>query len=180
MKNPGANSIFFDNLVSICQKSNVPLEQLPKIFASYQVFSDYILQDKFITFLEDESTLITRPAQSTSSLTSMQTDILSKFVQSLQGRRTQATPPFSTGDYSANSYSTERKLLSYYWIFVQKYNPPGFNSTQIRVSAFLKIIAECNLSMNNDDFLDALFAFFGKPLESLDFNQFAHFVQTFA
>ena len=180
LKKKNSSSLFFDDLLPICYKSKIPIEQLHNIFQSYQVYADYILPEKFVTFLEDESTLITRSTQSSSSLTSMQKDILSKFIQSIQGRRTQATPPFTTGDYSANSYSTERKLLSYLWIFIQKYNPPGSNSSEIRVSAFLKLIKEMNLSIDFDAFLDALFAFFNGPLEQLDFTQFARFVDQFA
>ena len=174
IKKDDAQMVFFSDLYPFCEKANIPIDQVKKIFASYQIFTDHISLAHFVVFLQDEY-FPASGLEIPSNLTGSQKDILSQFIQAFQCRRTQATPPFSA-DSAAQPLSSEPSLISQQWILILKYNPPNSDPSKVRIAAFLKFKDEMNLSFSFDDFLDAIFAFFDAKVDSLTFGQFARLI----
>lgn len=179
MKKENEYVLFFEDLFEICQGANIPFNELKNIFASYQIFSKHLSKKNFIKFMEDEySPMTTSPLPNT--LTKEQKEILQCFVHVLLERRTQASPPSNKNLVYVHSLSSEKMLFSQHWIFAIKYNPPGSDDSRVRLAAFLKMIDEMNLPFSFDDFIDAIFNFFGQKIDSFDYDQFTRFIETFS
>ncbi|OHT16831.1 hypothetical protein TRFO_12916 [Tritrichomonas foetus] len=163
--------ITFNELVPYCQRAKIPVEKLTDIFSLYEVFKKKISPKKFINFLEDEVTCKTLEVNLNPKLTDAQIKILTEFAEGIKNHRTTAISLDST---------TERSLISNMWIFVVRYNPANSNEKYVRLASLCRIAAEINLSFSTEDFIEAVFTFFDKRIDQLDFTQFVQLMQAFS
>lgn len=148
-----------DDLVPFCEAVNIPKEKLPMLLEPYGITERQISQTNWRKFYENEfcSTQPVLPIPQT--LTKDQVRILSKFAEKIRLR---------TDSTIANQ-----------WMFVISRNPSGSPDGRVRISAFCRLVDELDLAFNNTALIDAMLAFFGRKTDSLDFNEFAVFMQTF-
>lgn len=165
--------LFFENLYPLCELLEIPINFLPSIFASYRVSSNRISEEKFINFLEDEVTCKAIPIKLPPNITDEQIAILSKLANSIRTRRTQAAPSKKAG------LCSERPSYSQQWIYLSRLNHGTSDSAKIRVSSLLHFAADMNLSFPPEQLLDAIFIFFEKKIDTIDFEQFTHLMETF-
>ena len=171
IKKPELPYITFEELRPYCKRANIPFEKLTDIFSLYEVFKKKICSKKFVNFLEDEVTCKTLEANLNPNLTDDQIQILTEFAESIKNHRTTAI---------ADEKLSERSLISNMWIFVVRYNPNITNTKYVRLATLCRISDDLNLSFTTEDFIEAVFTFFGARMDQLDFTQFVRLMQTFA
>jgi hypothetical protein len=159
LKGPFAANLTQSDLIPFCQAVNIPLAKLPLILAPYGIATENISRKHWLAFYGDEfcSTIPEMPIPD--SLTPIQVEVLRQFTAAIRARC--------------------NRTLADQWNFVVIRNPTGAHPAQIRLSAFCRLIAELSLALEQTILIDAVLCFFKKKLESLDFVQFALFMQTF-
>lgn len=173
IKSPNLPDLFFENLYPYCESLEIPVNFLSNIFASYKVSSNRISEEKFINFLEDEVTCKAIPNKLPPNITDEQIAILAKLANSIRTHRTQATPSKKAG------LCSERPSYSQQWIYLSRLNHGTSGSAKIRISSLLHFAADMNLSFAPEKLLDAIFTFFEKKIDTIDFEQFTHLMETF-
>ena len=165
--------IFFDDLESYCNSALINSKLLPDIFSCYNVSSPRVKKDRFIKFLADGVGTCDFQPEVPSSLSEEQVAILDRFCKTLKSRKTQGLPVFPCSGVS------ERSSLSNLWTSLCRMSPQREKLTHVRLAALCQIASELNMSFTSEEFLDALFNFFGTTLDAIDFQQFAHLMETF-
>lgn len=173
LKSSELPDLFFENLYPFCDFLEIPIKSLPNIFASYRVSSNRISEEKFINFLEDEVTCKAIPKKLPANITDEQIAILAKLANSIRTRRTQAEPSKKAG------LSSERSSYSQQWIYLSRLNNGPSESSKIRIASLLHFAADMNYSFSSEELLDAIFTFFEKKMDTIDFEQFTHLMETF-
>lgn len=171
IKSPDLPFITFEDLRPYCERAKIPFEKLTDIFSLYEVFKKKISPKKFVSFLEDEVTCKTLEPNLNPNLTEDQINILTEFAEAIKNHRTTAI---------SDETLSERSLISNMWIFVIRYNPNITNTKYVRLATLCRIANDLNLSFTTDEFIDAVFTFFGIRIDQLDFTQFVKLMQTFA
>lgn len=173
LKSPNLPDLFFENLFPICESIEIPTSSLPNIFIPYRIFSNRISEERFINFLEDEVTCKSIPNKLPPNITDEQIAILSKLANAIRTHRTQATPSKKAG------LCSERPSYSQQWIYLTRLNYNKGENAKVRLSSLLHFAAEMNLSFSPEKLLDAIFTFFEKKFDSINFEQFTHLMETF-
>ena len=172
LKNPDLPCLFLADLQRFCEKGEIPVGIVPKILAPYRVYSNRISLSKFVSFLSDEVTCKLDENPLSNRVNDAHSQILTVFTDAIRSRRTQ-------GNTCYDERRTENLQLSSMWVFLIKLNPPGSSDKYVRLATLCKLVDYYNLSFSVEEFIDAVFAFFGEKLDKLDFEQFALLMQAF-
>jgi hypothetical protein len=172
LKDPSLPTLFLRDLEQFCTKAKIPVSALQGIFSSYQVFTHRLSEEKFTLFLQDEVTCKGPVVNLNPELTQDQIKGLVSFAAAVMNKRTQAY-------WTSNGLSSENLHTSNCWISLVKLNPPGSDEKYLRLAALCRFVDELDLGINVEDFISAVFLFFGKKIDHLDFNQFTQLLDAF-
>ena len=172
MKPQNQPEILFDDLKDLCDKLEIPFSALPEIFSTYGIYNKKLGEEKFIRFLEDEFSLKASHALP-KTINNEQAAILSKVITSIKTHKTQSATSSRVG------LSSERSSFSQTWIFLTRLSCNNGESSKLRVSALCHYADDYNMSFSCEELIDALFAFFGEPLDAIEFDQFTRLLETF-
>ena len=159
LKKKHLNYLTFKDLFNIIEKNKLDKKDLKLIFYPYGIKDEKISKKKWRSFYEDEfcSNVPSLPIPST--INKFQEKILDNFIESIKKR--------TNNDISSM------------WIYLMKFNPQGSNHDKLRLSGLCHLISELDLVVSPEDFLQSIFSFFNKPLDSLTFQEFVKISQTF-
>lgn len=147
----------FDDLSEICDAAEVPVQALAAIFAPYRVSTRRIAIDKFRSFLDDEVMCSGEEPAPVGTVTDAQAEILAAFTTAVRTR-----------------------WHSNVWVHLVRLNQAGTSDRYVRLATLCRLVDEYNLSFAIEDFIDAVFAFFGEKLDQVGYEQFAMLIQSFA
>ena len=149
-----------DDLIPFVEAAGIPKSQLSIILHPYGVGETFISSSAFKMFFEDEFRPSDPALPYPKELSQQQISILSRFAASIRSR-------------------VSNLLLSDQWTFICSFKPSGSNPCSVRLSALCHICKSLDLALDPHDLIQALFVFYGGPLEEINFNQFSLFMQTF-
>jgi hypothetical protein len=172
LKNPGMPVLVLSDLQQVCVGAKIPVSFLNGIFSSYNVFNSRISEEKFAAFLQDEVTCKGPTTILNPDLTKDQIQGLVAFVTAVKNRRTQAY-------WTQNGLSSERVHPSNIWVSLVKLNPQGSEAKFLRLATICRLVDDLDLGINVEDFIGAIFLFFGRKLERIDFDQFTQLIDAF-
>jgi hypothetical protein len=147
------------DLIPFCDSVKIPRDELPALLAPYGVSGSRVSRRSWKSFFENEFCAILPSLPVPPNLSPTQVGILRNFTSSIRAK-------------SAPTLQSQ-------WTLVAKRNPAGSHPCQMRLSALCHFVTELSLVMDPATLIDAILAFFGEPLESLDFGRFARLMQTF-
>jgi hypothetical protein len=150
--------IQMSDLESYCEKVLCPAATLDTIFAPYGVKEMVINKLQWISFLDDDFP-VWADGPPPQSLTERQFFIVSKFVTHLRTK-------FGG-------------TVQQRWQSVLARNPPNTLNTELKLSALCQLFVHSTLPFSVNEFVDALFVFFGGKIDSISFAQFGDFLRAF-
>jgi len=174
LRAPGQDCIRFADLAPYCCSATIPAAALPGIFSAYKVYVDRISEAKFINFLQDEVRFKLDQLPSSPNLSESQTAALRSFASIMKSRKTH--------DYRAGGPSQRGSTpyqLSYLWSYLTKLNSVQTDEKHVRVATLCRLAAELEIPVTAEEFIDALFAFYGRKLDQIDFNEFVRLMEAF-
>ena len=155
-----ATFLTFEDLKKYCALAKIPFESLGPMMAPYGARGvTYMSKKQFVSFFEDELYTSQPVFLLPKTVTAQQAKLLKHIVDSVKKR-------------------TEPKFYQM-WVFIIKYNPQGCDPNEIRVASICRMAVELEMVDNPKDVVAALFAFFGKKIEAINYDQFVMFVQMF-
>jgi hypothetical protein len=179
IKSPDSKRISFSDLHRFCESANIPISTLPGIFSSYKVFIGRMSEQKFVEFLRDEVTCKQDEPPLSPTLTDDQATLLTQFVAIVKSRKTRDYLPQVRKEGESPTLSGERYTLSATWSTLMRMNASQTSEKYIRVATLCRIAAEIELPTTTEGFIDALFAFYGRRLDQITFDEFAQLMETF-
>jgi hypothetical protein len=181
VKTPGENQIKFSDLDSYCAAAKVPTNALPGIFSAYRPFVARISEATFVKFLQDEVGFTSSECDPNPNLTDHQAAAIKSFVSIVKSRKTHnyhSTHPL-LGDTQRDSSVGARYQLSFIWNYLTRLNSLQTGENVVRVATLCRLAAEMELRTSAEDFIDALFAFYQRKLDQIDFNDFVQLMEAF-
>jgi hypothetical protein len=184
LKQPDLPVLFFFDLEPFCNSANIPVTSLPGIFSSYQIFNKRISEEKFTRFLADEVTCKDAPMRLNPELTKEQIKILVSLTTAIRNKKTRevASSTIMRGNparHAEPEMLSDPMMMSSMWLAMVKYNPAGAPENVLRLAALCRFLDGLDLGEPVEDFITAVFLFFGKKLDQLDFGQFADLMEAF-
>jgi hypothetical protein len=184
LKQPDLTVLLFSDLEPLCKTANIPVSTLPGIFASYQIFTKRISEEKFTRYLADEVTCKDPPLVLNPELTKDQINILITLTSSIRNRKTRevATSTVMRGNagrHAEPEVLSDPMMLSSMWLAMVKYNPMGATENVLRLAALCRYWDTLDLGAPIEEFITAVFLFFRKKLDQLDFQEFAELMESF-
>lgn len=151
--------VTFDDLIPLFAKAEIPTEKFNYIFDPYQIRNKLISAKQFKKFFEDEFSP-SAPQEDICGIVSDEHALILKVFASAIKARTAPQP-------------------SVRWAYMVSKNSPQFPSSSVRLACLCRLCDEYNLAFSTDDFIDAIFEFFGEKIDSLNFTQFSNLMSTF-
>jgi hypothetical protein len=177
VKAAGESQITFPDLEPYCASINVPVKTLPAIFSVYRPFVTRISEEVFVTFLQDEVRFTSTEREVNHNLTDDQATIIKSFVGIVKSRKTHEYHSGEPLGAKSQSLVGARYRLSFIWNYLPRLNPLHSGENVVRVATLCRLAAEMELPASTEDFIDALFAFFQRKLDQLNFNEFAQLME---
>jgi hypothetical protein len=178
IKSPEKKRIHFSDLERFCNSANIPPTSLPGIFSAYHVFINRMSVDRFTKFLRDEVICKEDVLPLSPTLLDHQISALNQFVYIVKSRKTRGYLPQIRE--SAHTVSFERFQLSTTWSALLKLNTGSPTISFIRLATMCRLAAEFELGISTEDFIDAIFAFYGRKLDQINFSEYAQLMEAFA
>lgn len=172
IKNPDLPALFSPDLEPFCKEIEMPVSLLPDVFSPYEIFNSRIKENNFIRFIEDEVTCESIEIQLPTNLKDEQIAIINKFANALRNRKLQS-------NLNGDSITSERSSIARQWTFVVRLNTSTDHNNHVRIAALCRLAQEMNLTFPPEAFIDAIFTFFGKKLDELNYDQFTQLMTTF-
>lgn len=154
------------DLKPFCKAIELPFSKLTIVLTPYGIYDQSISKKNWKCFMEDEFSCSFPTIPIPSKLTSTQTTFFSRFVNII-------------GSRASSINQSRHSFISDQWCYVARFNPTGSKGNTLRLSAFCHILKELDILIKPEDFINAMFVFFGKKLEELDYQEFAQFIQAF-
>jgi hypothetical protein len=180
IKSPDSKRIYLSDLHRFCESGQIPISSLPAIFSSYKVFIGRMSEQKFVEFLRDEVTCRHDEPPLNPALTDNQATLLTQFVAIVKSRKTRDYMPQVREKAGSPTLSGERYALSSTWSTLMRMSTGQGSEKYIRVATLCRIAAEIELQTTTEAFIDALFAFYGRRLDQITFDEFAQLMEAFA
>ena len=160
IKKPENAYIVFEDLYPFCDAAGIPYSRLDTIFSPYQLRNNLISEAKFETFYTDEFLTAAPPVPLREDISPETVLILRSFTTAVKAR----TSPHP----------------SVRWGQIIGKNPPLSEPSKIRLATLCRLCDEYNLPFKASHFIDAVYDFFGKKFDSLNFEEFSELMSTFS
>jgi hypothetical protein len=159
LKAPFAPHLTQEDLFPFCDAVRIQRNQLPLLLSPYGITGTRISPKHWTAFYENQVFFPSPTLPIPPSVTLHQRDILRRLAAAIRS-------------HAARDLSSQGQLCS-------KRNPFGANPGRIRLSAICHVVGELDLAFDPAALIDAFLAFFGQPIECMDFAQFSIFMQAF-
>ena len=159
IKKPENAYVLFEDLYPYCDAANISYDKLPIIFSPYKIRDDLISSEKFTDFYNDEFLTAAPPIPISDNLSPESVLILKSFASAIKAR----TDPHP----------------SVRWSTIICKNPPLTEPSKIRLATLCRLCDDYNLPFKVSHFIDAIYEFFGKKFDALNFEEFSRLMATF-
>ena len=160
IKQEGNAYIIFEDLYPFCDAANIPYDSLTQILSPYQPRDCLLSCKKFVKFYDGALQIASPPMPISEDVSRDSVLVLTSFCTAIRVR----TSP----------HPSER------WSQILSKNPASAEPSKIRLASLCRLCDEYNLPFKPSHFIDAIFEFFGKKLDALDFEEFTKLMATFA
>ena len=159
LKNQESNKLNIVDLAPICERANIPVNMLEKIFSPYNNRDSYISQKKFESFYKDEYLNSTTKVTTVNETSPENSLILRSFCNALKAKK--------------------KLSATELWSYVVRHNVSQTEQSRARVATLCRLSDEYNMPFNAARFIDAMFEFYGRKMESINFQEFLDLITTF-
>jgi hypothetical protein len=159
LKSPFAPHLTQADLFPFCDAVKIDRKELPLVLSRYGVVTAHIFRKQWKVFYEDQVCAHDHSLSVPPAVAPLQETMLRRLAGAIRARCPRDLPG--------------------QWQLIAKRNPSGASPAQIRLSSICRFVQELRLAFDHAPLIDALLTFFGEGIESINFNQFTKFMQTF-